>query len=232
LEDGNHEIYTQVKKNVELLQSLLVSTKNKHGSLQDIRKQIQTEEARLNALKRSKSTVVNAPVHNVQPIIKPHTTTHIPQMISVQILTSVYFNWESQSLPCIEELYKELHLICPKIQKIDLFSKSIQLENPCILFNFIPINLRINDQSLPDLSLQWLKLAAGNSIIVRVHNQTSLTFTDEIGGIWSMLNNKPIILKTQFATQYDLSGIGEGRRQYLVDKDGIKQDIIRCIMNL
>lgn len=139
----------------------------------------------------------------------------------------VYFNWDEKDLPCIKHLFDRMKPQFPTLTKwVDKGTKP----QPCILFNFVAINTRVDHVNLPRKSREWLK-SAGTSIIVRVHNKEGKTYDDDSMNkqFHTYYNgNSGVILKWKFEHKLDIGKGGEPT-QTLEQENTYMSELVKLI---
>jgi len=212
--------------------------------LQELQKELQHEKSELSndfqgPKKKYDPIKTLPPTELPMPHQKVKRSSHIKQQTSQMISTTsritlqqppekIYFNWDDINLPCISEIFQELRNHFYRLERMPVNGS---LDQPCILFNFVAINSRIDHESLPQNSRNWHSLSGGNSVIVRVHSEHSSTFDVSLDSyLNSSVKGNSVVLKIKFKTSFDHSGMGEELKQSLVDLNNIKQQIIELIM--
>jgi len=141
----------------------------------------------------------------------------------------IYLNWNESDLPCILSLWQSFKSKYLNVEKFPLDGSN--LKHPCILFNFIPINSRLDHEKWPRESKHWSNLAGGNSVVVRVHNDALDSFNDDLFDAClssSTCQGGHQVLKVKFHLEYDISGFRDPE-QTLIDVEKIKQEMEKII---
>jgi len=138
----------------------------------------------------------------------------------------VYFNWNEKDLECIDNLFQRIKSIYPNATKLVNVES---LNRPCILFNFIPVVSRVDADKLKDESNKWRELAGGNSIVVRVHVESSTSFDDDDNFNSFITSTTPegkkLVLKAKFKQQEDTSGVNISTSSTLLEADILMKSI-------
>jgi len=141
--------------------------------------------------------------------------------------TKLYFNFDPKDLPCVEAF------ILSSFPNARIFNPDHQLERPCILFTFIPVNSRIDHTRLPTWTQELWNLAGGYSVVIRVHEESSQSYDDNSMDfrLRSGTPYRQIVLKARYKTKWSSTGIG-GNTQEFWDSENCLQtmkELIRTV---
>jgi len=139
---------------------------------------------------------------------------------------NIYFYWNDTDLSCISGLVNDFKSIYSSTKRIS-FDYSSSLDKPCILFIFIAVSSRIDQELWPKKTKYWSALAYGNSVVVRVHHKESNSYDDD--SMDSLLYSRPKVLKAKFDLQFHNNGISTFEKQVLLEPDTLKKEMILLI---